>query len=74
MHLVLNFRSGLAPLNLDLPGEEEEILALVREAIASESLLELTDARGDRYVIPGQSIGYAAIPTHAAHPVGFGRL
>lgn len=74
MKLILNLRSGLAPLTLELSGSEEEVLQQVREAIEGNSVLDLTDARGERVIVPASVIGYATVPSRETHPVGFGRV
>lgn len=74
MKLTLNFRSALTPLTLDLPGSEDEILAHVKAAIENNEILDLTDTRGERVLVPARSIGYAVVPSPQTTPVGFGRM
>ena len=74
MKLTFNFRSGVGPLTLDLPGKEEDVLAQVKKAIEDGSVLDLTDTKGDRVIIPATVIAYVMVPTTAAHKVGFGRI
>ncbi len=74
MHLTLNFRSGLAPLTLELDGNEDDVLARIRAAIEGKEILDFTDLRGERFLIPATSIGYAVVPSRPSTPVGFGRM
>ncbi len=74
MKLTLNFRSGIAPLTLDIEQEEEEVLRRVKDAIEHGKILDLTDSSGDRVLIPATNIGYAAVPARQSTPIGFGRL
>lgn len=74
MNVTFNFRSGVGPLTLELPGEEDAILTQIKIAIEKGEVLDFTDTKGDRVVIPAQMIGYVMAPTTAAHKVGFGRL
>ncbi len=74
MKLVLNLRDGVAPLTLDIDAEEDVVLNQVREAIKNQEVLDLTDVRGERVLVPSSSIGYALVPTKQQTPVGFGRM
>lgn len=74
MKLVLNFRDGVAPLALDLHETEEEVLDMVRAAITGGEILDLSDARGERLLIPAASIAYVMVPSRQTSPVGFGRM
>ncbi|MFZ1382593.1 MAG: DUF3107 domain-containing protein [Scrofimicrobium sp.] len=74
MKLVLNLRDGIPPLALDVEGDEETILETVRNAINKGEILDLTDAKGERVLVPASAIGYALVPTRKASPVGFGRM
>ncbi len=73
MKVTFNLRSGVGPITLDLPGQDDAIVANIKSAIDSESTLELTDDRGDRVLIPTDAIGYVLFPTTQPHRVGFGR-
>lgn len=74
MKLVLNLRDSVAPLALEIDGDEEAILSQVRKAIETQEILDLTDSKGERVLIPSSSIGYALVPSKQHAPVGFGRL
>ena len=73
MKLTLNFRHGIAPLTLDLRGSENEVLAQVKQAIDNDEVLDLTDSKGERVLVPASTIGYALVPSRPSTPVGFGR-
>ena len=74
MKITFNFRSGVGPLTLELPGEETDLVNQIKSAIEKGEVLDFTDTKGDRVVIPAEMIGYVIAPTTAAHKVGFGRL
>ncbi len=74
MHLTFNFRSGLAPLTLELEGNEDDVLTKVREAIEGKAILDFSDVRGERFLIPAGAIGYVVVPSRPSTPVGFGRM
>ena len=73
MKVTFNLRSGVGTLSLEVGGNEDEIMAQVKEAIETNSILDLTDTKGDRVVIPASMIGYVLVPTSQSHRVGFGR-
>ena len=63
MKVTFNLRSGVGTLSLEIAGNEDEIMAQVKEAIETNSILDLTDTKGDRVVIPASMIGYVLVPT-----------
>ncbi len=62
------------PREVQLDSEEtpEAVSARVSEAIASGSLLTLTDDRGRTVMIPGAKIAYVEIGAPSTRKVGFG--
>ena len=73
MKVTFNLRSGVGTLSLEVAGNEDEIMAQVKEAIETNSILDLTDTKGDPVAIPASMIGYVLVPTSQSHRVGFGR-
>lgn len=73
MKVTFNLRSGIGPITLDLPGDDDKIISSIKAAIKTDDILDLTDVRGDRFVLPASMIGYVLVPTTEAHRVGFGR-
>ena len=73
MKVTFNLRSGIGPVSLDLPGEDEEVLNHIKKSLQEGGLLDLTDAKGDRLVIPSDIIGYVLVPASQSPRVGFGR-
>ena len=73
MKVTLNLRSGIGPVSLDLPGDDEEVLDQIKKSLAEGEILDLTDAKGDRLVIPADAIGYVLVPATQSPRVGFGR-
>lgn len=67
MKVTFNLRSGVGTLSLEIAGNEDEIMAQVKEAIETNSILDLTDTKGDRVVIPASMIGYVLVPTSQSH-------
>lgn len=73
MRITFNFRAGSAPLNIEVSGEEAEVLTSVRDALKDGTLLELEDTKGDRIILQGAEIAYVIVPSEQHRPVGFGR-
>ena len=46
----------------------------VREAVAESSLLDLTDDKGRRILVPGERLGYVDLGSPSARAVGFGAV
>jgi hypothetical protein len=63
-----------SPREVQLDSEEtpEVITARITEAIASGSLLSLTDDRGRTVLIPGSKIAYVELGAPSSRRVGFG--
>jgi hypothetical protein len=63
-----------SPREVQLDSEEtpEAITARITEAIASGSLLSLTDDRGRTVLIPGSKIAYVELGAPSSRRVGFG--
>lgn len=62
------------PREVQLDSEEtpEAVTARITDAIASGSLLSLTDDRGRVVMIPGAKIAYVEIGAVSSRKVGFG--
>lgn len=62
------------PREVQLDSEEtpEALTARITDAIASGSLLSLTDDRGRVVLIPGAKIAYVEIGAASSRKVGFG--
>lgn len=50
----------------------EEVQKAVENAVATNTPLALTDAKGRRFVVPAASIGYVEVGATEARRVGFG--
>lgn len=74
MKITINLRSGIGPIPLEVDGEEEAVLTHIKRTIEENGIVDLTDSKGDRVVIPAAMIGYVMIPATISHRVGFGRL
>ncbi|TKR22103.1 DUF3107 domain-containing protein [Cellulomonas hominis] len=52
----------------------DQVTAAVTEALNGKPVLELTDNRGRRVIVPSASIGYVEIGTESKGRVGFGAI
>lgn len=74
----MEIKIGVQHTNRELVFEPEaaadDVKKDVSAAIADGSLLELTDKKGRKLVVPGGQIGYVEIGTEEQHRVGFGPI
>jgi hypothetical protein len=61
-------------LVIDTELTADAVATAVSTAFEKGTSLELTDARGRRYVVPAASIGYVEIGTEETRRVGFGTI
>ena len=52
----------------------EEVSEKLAEAVASNGVLDLSDDKGRRVIVPAQSIGYIDLGPENARKVGFGAV
>ena len=52
----------------------DEVSATLKKAIADGGVLELTDTRGRRIIVPTATIGYVEVGPEETRRVGFGSL
>lgn len=71
MRVNIGMRHGGGQLTMDTPLSVEEL----REALASGSaVLDLEDTKGDRALVPVESIAFVMIPSEREARVGFARV
>lgn len=61
-------------VSIEVDSTPEEIAAMLRDALESGSLLDLSDAKGRRVLIPVQRIAYLDLGSPTARAVGFGTV
>lgn len=59
---------------IDTPATADEVAQELRSALDSGSLLELTDEKGRRILVPAAKIGYVDLGSPSARTVGFGAV
>lgn len=72
MEILIGIRGNKNLLGLDLDMSENELMAKVNEALASDhGVLDLTDTKGQRTLVPAHAIGYVQIAAKTERRVGF---
>lgn len=61
-------------VTIDVTASPDELIAQLREAFERSTLLELTDEKGRRLLIPSQRIAYLDLGSPSSGRVGFGAL
>ena len=52
----------------------DEVNAVIADAIAAKTPINLTDDKGRHIVVPADALGYAIVGSETKHAVGFGTL
>lgn len=72
MEILIGIRGNKNLLGLDVDMSENELMAKVNEALASDhGVLDLTDTKGQRTLVPAHAIGYVQIAAKTERRVGF---
>ena len=72
MEILIGIRGNKNLLGFDVDMTESELTAKVNEALASDhGVLDLTDTKGQRTLVPAHAIGYVQIAAKTERRVGF---
>lgn len=71
MEITIGIRQVARELTLETTQSADEVRAAV-EAALSGAVLDLTDSRGRRVIVPSEAIGYVELGAEEARRVGFG--
>lgn len=74
MEVKIGVRDVPGAVVLESELSPREVAAAVEQAVATGSLLNLTDERGRLVLIPGNLIGYVEIGAPESRRVGFGSI
>lgn len=72
MDITIGVQHVAREVNLESEETPEAISALVTEAISTNSLLTLTDAKGRTVLVPADKIAYIDLGPVSGRRVGFG--
>ena len=73
MEITIGIRQVAREISVETSLSADEIAAAVEKALAG-SILDLTDTRGRRVVVPSAAIGYIEIGAEEQRRVGFGTV
>lgn len=72
MEIFIGIRDNTRQLALDVDMSESELVSKVDEALVSANgLLDLTDSKGQRLLVPARALGYVQIASKTERRVGF---
>ena len=72
MEILIGIRGNKNLLGFDIDMSENELMAKVNEALASDhGVLDLTDTKGQRTLVPAHALGYVQIAAKTERRVGF---
>ena len=72
MEILIGIRGNKNLLGFDVDMTESELTAKVNEALASDhGVLDLTDTKGQRTLVPANAPGYVQIASKTERRVGF---
>ena len=72
MEILIGIRGNKNLLGFDVDMTESELTAKVNEALASaHGVLDLTDTKGQRTLVPAHALGYVQIADKTERRVGF---
>ena len=72
MEIFIGIRDNTRQLGLDVDMTESELMAKVHEALAATNgVLDLTDTKGQRTLVPAQALAYVQVAAKSERRVGF---
>ena len=72
MEIFIGIRDNTRQLGLDVDMTESELMAKVNEALAApHGVLDLTDSKGQRTLVPAPALAYVQIARTTERRVGF---
>ncbi|HOA27648.1 MAG TPA: DUF3107 domain-containing protein [Arachnia sp.] len=74
MEIKIGITNIAREVTFETDATPDEVAQKVREAVAESSLLDLTDDKGRRILVPGERLGYVDLGSPSARAVGFGAV
>ena len=72
MEIFIGIRDNTRQLGLDVDMTESELMAKGHEALAApDGVLDLTDSKGQRTLVPAHALAYVQIASTTERRVGF---
>lgn len=74
MEITIGVQNLPRELSVDTDLTADQVTATLKKALADGGILELTDTRGRRVLVPTATIGYVEVGPEETRRVGFGSL
>lgn len=74
MDIKIGIQNIARDVVIDSTASADEIKQQITDALASNGVLTLTDAKGRTVIVPASAIGYVDLGQEHTRPVGFGAL
>lgn len=74
MNIELGIQNVAKAVTFESDETADEIGKKIGEAMALSSVIDLTDTKGRRILVPAKALGYAIVGSETKHAVGFGNL
>ena len=74
MDIELGIRNVARTVTFSTDQSADEVNAVLADAIAAKTPINLTDDKGRHIVVPADALGYAIVGSETKHAVGFGTL
>ncbi len=74
MEIKIGITNIAREVTFETDATPDEVAQKVREAVAESSLLDLTDDKGRRILVPGERLGYVDLGSPSARAVGLGAV
>ncbi len=74
MEIKIGITNIAREVTFETDATPDEVAEKVRHAVTESSLLDLTDDKGRRILVPGDRLGYIDLGSPAARAVGFGAV
>lgn len=74
MEIKIGIQHVARELTVETEATAKDVEANLREALAANSLLALTDEKGRKVLVPADKIAYIDLGQEKTRPVGFGSI
>ncbi|MDO5671628.1 MAG: DUF3107 domain-containing protein [Actinomycetaceae bacterium] len=72
MEITIGIRGVTRDIMMDVAEEENAMFERVAKALESQTIIEFTDTKGSRVMIPTKALGYVQVGPDQPRKVGFG--
>ncbi|SDL75102.1 DUF3107 domain-containing protein [Tessaracoccus oleiagri] len=74
MEIKLGIADVAREISLETEASAEELGAQLKSALADDGILEITDTKGRKVLVPARRVGFIELGSAHARPVGFGAV